>query len=215
METIKLKGEIRESFGTSESKRLRKKGMIPCVLYGGEKTHSFTVKPLEVRPLVYSHKFRVVKLDIAGTEISAILKDIQFHPVTDEISHIDFQELVNGKLVKVAVPVKFSGEKESKGVLEGGSLIPLMRKVSIKTTPENLIDVLHGDVSQLELGHSLKIKDLDIPEGIEILQEDTSPVGYIETPRSLKSLEDAASKEEGEEGEGEGEEGATKETTTE
>lgn len=212
METIKIKGEKRDSFGTSKAKELRRNEMIPCVLYGGEENHSFSVKPLDVRHLVYSHKFMIVKLDIAGNEKNAILKDIQFHPVTDEITHIDFQELVNGKKVKVAVPVSFSGVKNSKGILEGGSLIPLMRKVSIKTTPENLIDVLHGDVSELNLGYSLQVKDLDIPEGIEVLHDDSSPVAYIETPRSLKSLEDAAAKEEGEE-EGEGEEGTAEETT--
>lgn len=215
METIKLKGEIRDSFGTSKAKEFRRNGMIPCVLYGGEEIHSFSVKPIEVRPVVYTHKFRTVKLDIAGLEKDAIIKEIQFHPVTDEIVHMDFQELVSGKAVKIAVPVEFTGIKNSQGIFEGGSLIPLLRKVSIKSTPESLVDVLVGDISELGLGQSLKIKDLVIPEGIEVLHDDSSPIAFIETPRSLKSLEDAAAKDDEEEGEGEGEgeEGTAEETT--
>jgi len=208
MEIIKIKAEKRDSFGTSGAKKVRRKDMIPCVMYGGDDNYSFSVKPLAVRELVYTHEFKTVELDIEGKVSKAILRDVQFHPITDNIIHMDFQELADNKMVKVSVPVSFSGTAQ--GVKDGGTMVSLLRKINIKTTPKYLVDTIVGDISELTLGDSLVVRDLVIPEGIEVLENASSPVIYIETPRSLKSIEGAA---EGEEGEEEAtEEGATEET---
>ena len=195
MEIFKLNTKKRDNFGTKYAKSIRKDDLIPCVLYGGKETYSFMVKPLEIRDLVYTHEFKIVELGIdGGNNIKAIVKEIQFHPVTDNIVHIDFQELVEGRKVKVSVPVSFVGD--SKGVKEGGTLMPLMRKVIIKTTPDRLVNKIEADVTSLGLGQSIRVKDLSIPEGIQVMHDDNIPVGYIEIPRSLKSAKDAKAKEE-------------------
>ncbi|MEZ4908390.1 MAG: 50S ribosomal protein L25 [Saprospiraceae bacterium] len=195
MEIFSLKGELRKGSGKKQAKADRSNGLIPCVIYGGENLLNFVVEPKDVKHLIYTPKFQTVNLEVDGKSYNSILKDIQFHPVSDEIIHIDFQELVNGRNIKVAVPVKFVGA--SKGVKEGGALSPLMRKVTIKTKPENLVDELEADVSSLGLGQSLRVKSLKLPEGVEAVQDPNTPIAYIEIPRSLKSAKDAASKEGG------------------
>lgn len=192
METFKLSGESRSEFSKSSVKSVRKNELIPCVMYGGSENFYFTVKPLEIRDLIYTHKFKIVELSIGNVIKKAIVKDIQFHPVSDNIQHIDFQELMDGRKVKVSVPVKFTGT--SKGIKEGGTLSPLMRKVIIKTTPENLVDHIDADITPLGLGQSLRVKNLSVPEGIEVVHDVNTPVAFIEIPRSLKSAKDAASK---------------------
>ncbi len=188
MEIFKLVGNKRESFGSNNARVYRNNELIPCVVYGGKEVQNFTVKPLDVRDLVYSPKFRTVQLDLeGGKSINAILKSVQYHPVTDKILHIDFQELIEGRAVKVSVPVEFVGK--SKGVQDGGSLIPVLRKLKIKATPENLVDHVDADITELELGFSIKIRDLSVGEGVELLHNESEPVAYVETPRSLKSLE--------------------------
>ena len=207
METIKINAKLRDSFGTSGAKKVRNNNLIPCVMYGGDDVYKFTVKPLDVRDLVYTHQFKTVELNLDGKETKAILKDVQFHPVSDSIIHLDFQELVPDRKVKVSVPVSFTGN--APGVKDGGTMVALLRKISIKAAPQYLVDTIVGDISELKLGFSLAVKDLMIPEGIEVLENENTPVLFIETPRSLKSLESEL------EGEGEEEEGATEEAKEE
>jgi len=192
MEIFKLQGEIRENSGKKHAKEVRKNESIPCVLYGGKDTVSFSVQPKEIKNLIYTDKFRIVELDIAGKATKAILKDVQFHPVTDSVLHMDFQELLEGRKVKVSVPVGFFGVSPS--VKEEGSLQSLMRRVIIKTTPDTLVDTLKADISQLGLGQSLRVKHLTIPEGIKVMHDENTPIAFVEIPRSLRSAKDAASK---------------------
>ncbi len=202
METIKINAELRDSNGTSGAKKVRQNNLIPCVMYGGDDQYKFTVKPLDVRGLVYTHEFKTVELNLGDKVTKAILKEVQFHPVTDNILHMDFQELVPDRKVKVSVPVSFTGV--APGVKAGGTKVALLRKISIKATPDKLVDTIVGDISNLELGSSLAVKELIIPEGIEVLENENTPVLFIETPRSLKSMESAADllEEGGEEAEG-------------
>ena len=198
MEIIKINAELRDSRGTSGAKKVRNNNLIPCIMYGGDEQYKFAVKPLDVRGLVYTHEFKTVELKLGDKVTNAILKDVQFHPISDSILHLDFQELVPDKKVKVSVPVSFTGA--APGVKEGGTKVALLRKISIKATPDNLVDTIVGDISNLELGASLAVKELKIPEGIEVLENENTPVLFIETPRSLKSLESVGDLlEEGEE----------------
>ncbi len=199
METIKINAKLRDSFGTSGAKKVRNNKLIPCVMYGGDDIYKFTVKPLDVRDLVYTHQFKTVELNLDGKMTKAILKDVQFHPISDNIIHLDFQELVSDKKVKVSVPVSFTGI--APGIKDGGTKVALLRKIAIKATPDKLVDTIVGDMSKVKLGESLAVKDLVIPEGIEVLENENTPVLFIETPRSLKSLESELELEEGAEGE--------------
>lgn len=212
MNVVKVKAEARGDFGRKAVTGLRNQGNIPCVMYGGDEVRHFQVSQVDIKPFVYSSDFHVLEVELDGSIYKSVVKDIQFHPVTEEVEHMDFQELVSGRKVKVSVPVKLVGD--SLGVKEGGSLVTVIRKLSIKVTPENLVTELIGDISKLNLRQSIYVRDMEVPEGVEIQQDQGSPVGYIEVPRSLKSLESTAEDVLGIDAEEEGEE-ATEETAAE
>ncbi len=120
------------------------------------------------------------------------MKDLQFHPVTDEIMHIDFIELVSGKKVKAEVPIRITGS--SPGVKVGGKLLQNMRKVKIYATPEELVDSMTVNVSKLELGHAVRVRDLQASAGVEILSVGATPIATVEIPRALRSAMQEAAK---------------------
>ncbi len=187
MEVVAIKGELREPGRKKGAKAVRREGKVPCVLYGASENKHFTTIPLTLRPIIYTPDFKVVELDIDGTKTKCILKDVQFHPVSDEVVHVDFLELTDGKEVKVEVPVKFYGV--APGLKVGGAMIQKLRKVKIKTIPEKLINELQMDISKLELGQSVRVSDVVVEEGVEVLNSPNIPIASIEIPRALKSLE--------------------------
>lgn len=170
---------------------MRSEGKIPAILYGGPEQVAFSTTHNDVKAAVYTPDFKLTELDIDGKKYKSIVKSVQFHPVTDAIEHIDFLEIEDGRPVKVEIPVRFKGV--SPGVKSGGKLIQSIRKIKVKADPVNLVDELFIDISQLELGFSVRIKDIQVPEGIEILMNPAIPVAIVEVPRALKS---AAAKEE-------------------
>lgn len=209
METISVKAEVRTETGKKANKALRNTGRIPAVLYGGKDNHIFSTTIREVKKLIYTPDFKLAELDIDGAKHKAIVKEIQFHPVTDAIEHIDFIKLQDGVPIKVQVPVRFKGT--SPGVREGGKLIQSIRNIAIKTTPENLVDELVADISHVTLGMAVRVKDLEISDEIEVLSPGNIPVASVNVPRALKSLEEeeaelaeAEAAEGGEGAEGEG-----------
>lgn len=210
MESVIITGESRSLFGKKANKSLRKEGKIPAVLYGGDNVNHFSTTVKDVKHLVYTPDFKLAEIQVDGKVEKAILKDIQFHPVTDEIVHIDFLRLQDNTTVKVEVPVEFRGV--SPGVKEGGKLIQSLRKIKIKTTPEKLVDVLTVDISHVELGSAVRVRDLDEVEGVEVLNEEAIPIAIVEVPRVLKTEDEgedlgAIAGDEG----AEGEDGASKE----
>lgn len=205
MQTIVVNGEAREELGKKATKAVRNSGKIPCVIHGDKETFHFTTTLNDVRHLVYTSDFKLAAVELNGKTHKCFVKDIQFHPVTEDILHMDLMELVPGRTIKVDVPLKFTGV--SPGVRGGGKLIPKVRKIKIKTTPENLIDSLYADISELELGFSVRVRDIDGADGIEIMNSPGIPIASVEVPRVLRSATAAAEGEEGEEGEEEGGEG--------
>ncbi len=204
MQVVNINGEVRESKGKSSNKVLRKEGKIPAVIYGGKENVHFSTSQKALKSLVYTPDFKLAEIEVDGQKYKTILKDIQFHPVSDEIIHVDFQELVPDQRVNVAVPVRFQGV--SPGVKGGGKLIQSLRKVKIKVTPEHIVDELFADISELELGSSVRVRDLILSDGIEVISSGATPLASVEVPRALKTdEEEAAELEEGIEGtEGEG-----------
>lgn len=192
MNYISVSAEKRDRLGKKGNKAVRKDGKIPAVLYGGENTINLEVAPMAVRDMIYTPDFKLAELDVDGAKHKCFVKDIQWHPVTDEIVHIDFLELVDGKPVKVNVPVRYKGE--SPGVKVGGKLMTQMRSVTIKCTPENLVDELHLDISGLELGQAIRVRDIEVPENVEIMSVAAAPVANVEVPRALKSAATAEAK---------------------
>lgn len=197
MQKVQITGHSRPDTGTSGSKKVRNAGMIPAVIYGGEEVMHVSVAPGEIKDLVYTPDFKLAELEIAGEKYTCILKDLQAHPVTDEILHMDFLRLIEGMPVNVEIPVRFKGT--SPGVKKGGALVKLLRRVKIRTTPEYLVDELYVDISSLKLGQSIRVKDLIVGEGISVSNSPSIPVAIVEVPRALKSASAAAGADDEEE----------------
>jgi large subunit ribosomal protein L25 len=192
MQTVSLKAEKRSTTGSADSKRLRDQNLIPAVMYGGDDVVHCTVNPKSLKSLVYTPDFKIAEVNIDGKVENCIVKDVQFHPVSDSILHIDFLKLIPKNTVKVDIPVKFKGV--SPGVKAGGKLVQSLRKIPVKTTPEDLTDELFVDISKLELGQSVRVRDIVLPKGIEVLANGSIPVAIIEIPRALKSAAAAEAK---------------------
>ena len=193
MNTFQLAGEARTDTGKKATKADRAAGRIPCVIYGREGAEHFTVTPSAVRKLIYTPNFNVVELNVGGTDSRAILKDVQYHPVSDAIEHIDFLRVEEGHPIKVELPLRTKGV--SPGVKAGGRLVQSVRKIKVKTMPDKLVDELFVDISPLELGESIRVRDIEVPEGIEIMTNQAVPVALVEIPRALRSAATAAAKE--------------------
>lgn len=194
MQSVQVSGEIRENLGKKFSKAARREGLVPAVLYGqGDPIH-FTIKPLDVRSLVYTPEFKLAELNVGGKQYKAIVKDYQFHPVTDALRHIDFLALVPGHPIKVQVPVTFTGA--SPGVRAGGKLQVAVRRVKVKTTPEHLVDKVVLDISDLQLGNAIRVRDIQATEGVEIMNPPGQPIASVEVPRALRSAATAEAKAE-------------------
>lgn len=201
MQEVKLEGELRSSLGKKSSRNVRKQGLIPCVLYGGgDKNIHFTLHPNDVKHIVFTPEFKSASVNIGGETYRAIVKAIQFHPVTEIIEHMDFLLLHKGVKIKTEIPLRSVGE--APGTKEGGNLILKMRTISIKTTPQHLVDELTVDVSDLHLGTTKRIKDIELPENIQVLHSPNTPIASIEIPRILKTATTAAGLDEEEEEEG-------------
>ena len=192
MQTVKVSGDIRENLGKKSSKATRREGLVPAVLYGAGDPVHFNIKALDVRSLIYTPDFKLAELSVGGKDYRAIVKDYQFHPVTDQLRHVDFLALQDGHPIKVQVPVVFEGT--SPGVRGGGKLQVNVRRVKIKTTPENLVDRLVLDISSLELGQAIRVRDIQAIEGVEIMNPGGQPVATVEVPRALRSAATAEKK---------------------
>lgn len=196
MKTIALEGTLRGDLGKKSTKALRNEGAVPCVIYGGENNIHFSANKQNFRDLIYTNEFKTATITVDGAVYSAIVKDIQFHPVSDAIQHVDFLELVKGKSIKTEIPVRLVGSPE--GVKVGGNLMQKVRKLKVMVTPELLSSTIDVNVEHLELGKSIRIRDIQVAEGVQIMSSGTTPVASIEIPRALRSAQSG--------GEGEGEE---------
>ena len=210
MKSITITGSQRESVGKVSTKALRNAGKVPCVLYGGDKPLHFSADEVSFKNLVYTANVYTATIEVDGTKYHAILQDIQFHPVSDKILHVDFYQLFDDKLVAMNIPVRLVGA--SPGVINGGSLSFAKRKLSVRALPADLPDFINADISQLKIGMKIVVSDL-ADDKFTILHPETTVVVQVRTARSAVMPED---EEEGEEGEeGASEEGATEETATE
>ncbi|WP_367392136.1 50S ribosomal protein L25 [Lewinella sp. LCG006] len=192
MEAVTVSGQIRTDVGKKATKAIRNAGEVPAVLYSKEKTIHFATTQKAVKSLIYTPKFKLAEVNVDGNTYRAIVKDIQFDPVTDDIVHLDFLHLIDGHPVKVEVPVRFNGT--APGMRAGGKLLRLMRRIKIKTTPENMVNELSLDITSLELGQSIRVRDIAPVDGVEIMSPSGAPVGIIEVPRALRSAATAEKK---------------------
>lgn len=198
MKSIEIKAVSRDQFGKKSSNSLRAENNVPCVMYGGEENLHFYAHENAFRKLVYTPEVYLVTLNIDGKNYNAVMKDLQFHPVSDKLLHIDFIQVIENKPVTINIPIKITGV--SPGVKAGGKLRIKRRSLRVKGMAEDLPDHLNIDISKLQIGQSIKIGDLSYDK-LEIIDNKRAMVASVAVSRvSLKEEELAP---EGEEAAGE------------
>ena len=206
MKTLAISVKEREHVGKTNTRALRNQGNVPCVLYGGEKQVTFYAHENDFRKLVYTPDTFLVELDINGKKINAVMQDIQFHPVTEKILHIDFLQVFDDKPVTVSIPVNLKGI--ALGVRNGGVLMFRRNKIITKGLISSLPDSIEIDIEHLNIGMFIYIKDLNI-EGCHFLAPENSVVVGVKTARTVIEVVeedeeelDASTSEENKEAEG-------------
>ncbi|GAB1858387.1 50S ribosomal protein L25/general stress protein Ctc [Flavobacteriaceae bacterium MHTCC 0001] len=188
MKSITINGSQRESVGKKATKALRNAGQVPCVLYGGEEPVHFSAPELAFSNLVYTPNAHTVVIALDnGVTYNGVLQDIQFHPVTDRILHIDFYQLFEDKEIALDIPVNLVGN--SRGVKNGGVLRRNNRKLRIKALPVNLPDFIEIDITPLKIGDKVYVRDLD-NEKYRFLHTDNTVVCQIKTSRTAVADDD-------------------------
>ncbi len=188
MKSITINGSKRESVGKKSTKALRNAGDVPCVLYGGEQPVHFSAHELAFSKLVYTASAHTVVIAIEGGETyNAVLQDIQFHPVTDKILHIDFYQLFEDKEIAMDIPVNYFGN--SKGVIAGGNLRKNQRKLRVKALPANLPDTIDVDITPLKIGGKIYLSEL-ANESYRFLSTGNTVVCQVKRSRVSVVVED-------------------------
>lgn len=188
MKTLQLKGAKRENAGKKFSKIERNAGLVPCVVYGGTENLHFTLNKIDFKELVYTPEVYLVELELDGKKYSAVLKDIQFHPISDAIIHADFLEIFPHKTIKIGIPVKLTGN--SVGVRAGGRLAQKMRKLNVSALPGDLPDFIEIDVTKLEIGSTVKVKNVEADK-LMLLDSPNAVVATVQMTRAARSAQGA------------------------
>ena len=185
MATVKLSATTRDTVGKGAARSLRSAGQIPAIIYGhGREPQSLAIPTREFEKLIerVSAESTVIELNLAGGIARTLIREIQRHPFKKQILHIDFQELVAGEKVSVNVPIVLTGTPEGVRV-SGGILSQVMSELSIRVDPVNIPRRIEADVTNVAIGHSLHVSDLQIPEGIEVLDDSDATVAVVSAPK--------------------------------
>lgn len=193
MQKVSLSGSARQNVGKKDAADLRKAGRIPCVIYGTGEQISFSVVENDLKKIVWNPNVFQIELDIDGKKKSAIMKDIQFHPVTDNVNHVDFLELIPGKAVKMKLPVRLTGSSE--GVKKGGKLYQNFRKLNVLAQPDKMPDSIEVNIDHLNIGDMIRIKELNF-DGVKFLEVPDAVLAAVKTSRNVAAAatEEAAEK---------------------
>ena len=191
MKSITITGSKRESVGKVATKALRNAGKVPCVLYGGDKALHFSADETAFKNLVYTPNVYTAKIEFEGNKYNAILQDIQFHPVSDKILHIDFYQLFDDKLVTMAIPVQLVGT--APGIIRGGSLRFAQRKLNVRALPGDLPDFIDADISKLDIGDKLYVTEV-ASKKYTILHPENTVIAQVRTSRNVAKAATAETK---------------------
>ena len=183
MKTIAIVAEPRADYGKKATKAVRREGSIPCVLYGGGENVSFSVNEKAVKGLIYTPNSYIVEIELNGKVEKAVLREVQFHPIREQILHIDFYRVQEDKPVSIAIPVRLTGNAE--GVKVGGKLALSARKLVVKGMLENLPDELTIDVTPLKVGQTIFVGDLKF-EGLQFVSPATQAVCAVRVTRASR-----------------------------
>lgn len=210
MKTIAIEGTLREELGSKNAKQLRKEGKVPCVIYGGDKNIHFYADEMSFKELIYTAEAHTVAISLGSDTHKAVIRDVQYHPVTDALEHVDFYEFVPGRIITIEAPINLIGN--ARGVRNGGRLKVNLRKLRVKATEENLPSAIDINIEDLRIGQAIRVQDVTT-EGYIIDHEPQRTILTIQTARN--AVVDTE-EEEGEEEETEAAaEGEAAETTAE
>ena len=180
MKSVEIKGNERTNVGSKYAKAERESGNVPCVVYGGKEPIHFSAPVFAFKALIYTAEAKTAKITVGNTSVEAVIQDMQFHPVTDELIHIDFIQLVEGKPVTMNIPVVLNGQ--ARGVLNGGKLKTILRQLSIRAIPGKFPDNIELDITNLRIGDSIRVGDVT-PTNYEILNSDTAVIVAVKKAR--------------------------------
>lgn len=189
MKSIAISGSPRENVGKRDAKELRYEGKVPAVLYGGPTQTHFAVSAADLKPVVYTPDVHFIDIEVAGVKSQAVIQDIQFHPLTEKILHVDFLALDPNKPIAIEIPVKLTGT--SPGVKMGGKLVQKLRKLRVKGLPKDHLDNVEVSIESLEVGKSVRVGEIKLPNlVITNAAEDT--IVSVTTSRALRQAEQEA-----------------------
>jgi large subunit ribosomal protein L25 len=191
MKTLELKGQKRDNTGKRGSKDLRVAEMVPCVIYGGESTVHFSAELAELKNFIYSPEVYFANISVDGKAFKGVIKDIQYHPVSDAVNHVDFYEVKEDKKVKISLPIKVVGN--SAGVRAGGRLAVNVRKLRVEALPKDLPDFIEIDITNMNIGDKLRISEMKL-NGVTFLDAANVVVAAVTVTRNTKSEETADAK---------------------
>lgn len=183
MKTVAIEGQLRNDMGKKATRDLRNQGMVPAVIYGGEKNVHFFAPILAFRPIVYTPDFLTIEVKVGEKKYSCILKDLQFDVVTESLTHVDFQELIENRKITADIPVRFNGL--AVGVREGGSFQAKMKSLRVRTYPKYLVGYLEVDITNLKLTENIRVEDVQ-REHLEILNAPRQPIATVALTRTLR-----------------------------
>lgn len=192
MKEVSLSGSKRENVGKKDAKALRNAGNVPAVLYGGSEQVAVSLKENDVNKLIFTPHVYLVNLDIDGNAVKAIVQDYQQDPVTDRIVHVDFLEVTDSKPVKVKLPVNIEGS--SPGVMQGGKLQQVLRKLTVKGLLKDLPETIGVDISKLNIGDAVRVEQMEV-EGLSFLEASSALIVSVKMARGAKK--DDGAEEEG------------------
>ncbi|MCI4666770.1 MAG: 50S ribosomal protein L25 [Bacteroidia bacterium] len=188
MKTIDLKVQKREGTGKRTAKDLRKAGRVPGVIYHNAEATNISVDIQDVRPVLYTEDTYLVNLDVEGEQVQAIVRQADFHPVTDILTHVEFLRVTDEKPVSLTLPIKLTGT--AAGVIKGGKMAVKLRRLKVKGIISKLPERVEVDVTPLDLGESIKVMDAKI-DGINVLTAQSAAIATVIIPRALRSAKAA------------------------
>jgi len=188
MKTITIEGQLRTETGKQATRQLRSQELVPGVIYGGQQEINFFAPAKAFKNLIYTPEFQLAELSVDGKTYRCILKDIQFHKVSDELAHVDFMELVEDRPVIATIPIKFTGA--AAGVKAGGKLVTKIKALKIKALPKNLTENIEVDLTNLELNGNIRVEDV-LSDKYEIMNSPRIPIASVVMTRVLKQEESA------------------------
>ncbi|MCT1533082.1 MULTISPECIES: 50S ribosomal protein L25/general stress protein Ctc [Sphingobacterium] len=191
MKSIAISGSPRENVGKRDAKELRYEAKVPAVLYGGKEQTHFSVSAADLKPVLYTPEVIFVELDIDGKKSKAIVQEAQFHPLTDEVTHVDFLQLFDDKEVSVNIPIKLVGT--SPGVKMGGKLVQKLRNLRVKALPNNLPQDIEVPMEGLEVGKSYRVGQVELKDA-KVLNNSDDTIVSVTMSRALRQAEQEAAK---------------------